>query len=106
MIARPPLATSRKRTDELTWSALLALILFVPVTVAAGLAIELLGGIGGGGKLVFLVLMAPMLLLEPLTTGSSEAVSWCIVAFAEYAYLFAIIIAGRAAWRLLRPHVT
>jgi hypothetical protein len=93
------------RIGESANSAILALILLVPVAVLAGGAIELLGGLEGGGKLLFLVVMAPMLFVEPLTADSGEWASWCIVALAEYAYLLLIIVVGRVAWRMaMRSH--
>jgi hypothetical protein len=90
---------------EIARSARLAAVLFVPVAMAGGLLIELLGGLEGGGKLLFLALVAPILLLEPLTGSEGELASWCVVVVAEFAYLTLVVVVVRALGRLVREHV-
>jgi hypothetical protein len=87
---------------ELIGSARWTAILLVPAGVAVTLLVGLLGGLEGGGKIVFLTAMAPMLLLQPLTDGLSEATAMCVAVLAEYVYLLLLVLIGRATWRLVR----
>jgi len=84
---------------ELRWSLKWTLILLVPVAIAvAGLAM-LFGGIEGGAKILYLIALAPMFLLEPVTKGVDGPLAWGIFAIVESAYLFLIVLIARVLWR-------
>jgi hypothetical protein len=84
---------------ELKWSLKWTLILIVPVAIACALLATILGGIEGGAKALYLFALAPMLVLEPVTTSLDGPIVWGIFAVAEFSYLFLIVLMGRALWR-------
>jgi hypothetical protein len=74
------------------------LILIVPVAAVIAVLFILLGGIEGAGKLIFLVALAPMLLLDPITKGVDGPIAWVTFVVAEAAYVFLLLLVGRFIW--------
>lgn len=82
---------TRTLFESAKWSA----VLVVPVALCVFALFGLAGGIEGGGKLVFLVALAPILLIERITAGTDGATIWAVVAIAESAYFFLLVFLFR-----------
>jgi hypothetical protein len=112
--------------QQMNWAQYLALtlretakwagILIIPTVCLILLVVSMSGGIEGDGKLIFLIAMAPMLWLEPLTKRSDGASAWVILLIAESLYFLAIVFffrlfqfhrmsrsAARKIAKILRP---
>jgi len=73
------------------WSGALA----VPAVIVFVLLLSLLGGIEGGGKLLFLIGLAPMITLDPITRGHDGPLIWVICAVAEFTYFSVLVLLCR-----------
>jgi hypothetical protein len=89
---------------DLRWSVKWTSISILPIAALVAVLVMLLGGIEGDAKAVFVVAMAPMLVLGPVTKGLDGWVAWSVFVVAEYAYVLLIFVIGRVLWRKLRMH--
>ena len=81
------------------WSLKWTSILILPVGVVIAGLVTLLGGLEGGGKMIFLAALAPMLLLDPITKGLDGPLDWVTFVVAEFAYVFFIVFVARVLWQ-------
>ena len=87
---------SRTVIESVKWAA----ILIVPSAVLLFALISIAGGIEGGGKLLFLIALGPILLIEPAFSGSDGAATWVVVVVAESVYFFLVVL----LFRLFKLH--
>jgi hypothetical protein len=87
---------SRTATESLKWAS----ILFVPSAILLFVLIGVAGSIEGGGKLLFLIALGPILLIEPAFSGSDGVATWVVVVVAECVYFFLVVF----FFRLLQLH--
>jgi hypothetical protein len=87
---------SRTTTESIKWAG----ILIVPSAVLLFVLIGVAGSIEGGGKLLFLIAVGPLLLIEPAFSGSDGAATWVAVVVAECVYFFVAVL----LFRLLQLH--
>lgn len=83
-------------TESVKWAG----ILIVPSAVLLFVLIGVAGSIEGGGKLLFLIALGPILLIEPAFSGSDGAATWTVVVVAECVYFFLAVF----FFRLLQLH--
>jgi hypothetical protein len=74
----------RTATESVKWTG----ILIFPSVVLLFVLIGVAGSIEGGGKLLFLIALGPILLIEPAFSGSDGAATWAIIVVAECLYFF------------------
>lgn len=82
------ITTARESTK---WSA----ILIVPSAALLIAFIQVTGGIEGGGKLLFLFALAPILIIERFITGADGPATWAAFVIAECGYFFLIVFCFR-----------
>jgi hypothetical protein len=94
------LATSNPFVNDLKWSLRFAAVAALPLAIGVWLLTALLGGLHGGGKLVWLAALWPMIVLDPLTGDSDGPFVWAVFAIAEFAYAYLLVFAVSTIWRI------
>jgi len=76
---------------SLKWAGALA----IPAALLFFLLLTVLGGIEGGGKLLFMIGLAPTIVLEPFIGERDGPLIWIAWAVLEFLYLSAIVLLCR-----------
>jgi len=94
------LETSNPFVSDLKWSLRCAAVAALPLAAGIWLLTALLGGLHGGGKLVWLASLWPMIVLDPLTKDSDGPLVWVVFLIAEFGYAYLLVLASRTIWRI------
>jgi len=95
------LETSSPFVGDLKWSLRFAAVAALPVAIGLWLLTALLGGLHGDGKVVWLAVLWPMIVLDLFTQGSDGPFVWVVFLVAEFLYVYLLVLASRTIWRML-----